>query len=268
MANPETVSRGQGSRVEGPDFVGVGVPKAGTTWLAHVLASHPQVFLGKKEVAFFTRHFHRGYGWYQDHFRDKHGRLAGEITPSYLITPRDASSRKEFYPRWNPRRILLFWRRMPSARDELRERYPGIKVFAILRDPSARAWAHYWHWRKRKDRLGKRVVPFERMFREDGRWIRSTGYYADWVERWREAFPDFQVWFTDDLKDRPEELLVDVYRFLGVDEGFRPSLEAPNPGVYEPLPPETRRMMVQEYAPQIEKLARLTGRDLGKWLVI
>jgi Sulfotransferase domain len=254
------------SRVEGPDFVGVGVPKAGTTWLARVLASHPQVFLGTKEIAFYTRHFHRGYGWYQDHFREKGDRVAGEITPSYLITPREASWRKEFYPRWNPRRPLLFWRRMPSARNELRARYPGIKVFAILRDPSARAWAYYWHWRKRKDRLGKPVVPFEKMFHDDGRWIRSTGYYAHWLERWREAFPDFQVWFTDDLKDGADSLVREVYRFIGVDESFRPPLEgAPNPGRYEPLPPETRGALVAEYDPHIRKLEELTGRDLSSW---
>jgi sulfotransferase family protein len=252
---------------EGPDFIGVGVPKAGTTWLARCLAEHPGVYFTTKEIAYFTRYFHRGYGWYHSHFREKGSRIAGEITPSYFITPRESPWRKEFYPGINPRREVLFWRRRPSVRDEVRARYPGIKVFVVLRDPADRAWSYYWHWRGRKDKLGKKVVPFEKMFQDDGRWIRSTGYYADWVEKWRAAFPDFGVFLHDDLKTDPDGLLREVLTFLGVDGRFKPSFEgAPNPGRYEPLPAATRRALVEEYRPQVEKLSRLIGRDLSGWL--
>jgi hypothetical protein len=255
-------------RTSGPDFLGIGVPKAGTTWLARALAAHPSLYLSTKEVAFFTRHFHRGYGWYEDHFREKGNRLAGEVTPSYFITPRESPSWKEFYPRWNPRRAVLFWRRLPAAREEIASRYPRCKVFVLLRDPAERAWSYYWHWWKRKDKLGKRTVTFEKMFADDGRWIRSTGYYADHLERWRAVLPGLGVFLHDDLRDDPRGFLREAYRFVGVDPEFEPAGAGavPNPGSYEPLPPETRRRLVEAYRPQVEKLGAMLGRDLSRWL--
>ena len=41
-----------------PTFLGIGVPRAGTTWLHTLLASHPDVYLPtkRKEIRFFDRH--------------------------------------------------------------------------------------------------------------------------------------------------------------------------------------------------------------------
>ncbi|PON15180.1 hypothetical protein C2W62_25225 [Candidatus Entotheonella serta] len=37
-----------------PTFIGIGAPKAGTTWLYHCLREHPDVFMGAvKETRFF-----------------------------------------------------------------------------------------------------------------------------------------------------------------------------------------------------------------------
>jgi hypothetical protein len=145
---------------DGPDFVGVGVHKAGTSWAGYVLAQHPRLLMNKKEISFFVRYYHKGYRWYHNWFKDKNGRLAGEFTPSYIISPRPDSAHREFYPHWNPRRRIYFWREQPSARDELKKRYPGVRVFAMFRNPVDRAWSAYWFWRRRKDRIGKRSVDF------------------------------------------------------------------------------------------------------------
>jgi hypothetical protein len=67
-------------RESGPDFVGVGVQKSATTWVADVLEQHPGVLLRRKEINFFVRHFHRGWGWYESYFADKQGRMAGELS--------------------------------------------------------------------------------------------------------------------------------------------------------------------------------------------
>ena len=211
----------QKPRDQGPDFVGVGVQKSGTSWLIQALQQHPAIYVKKKEISFFVQNFHRGYEWYHSFFAEKDGRLAGELTVSYFIAPRPNPSRKEFYPRWNPRRRLLFWRRQPSARDELHRRYPGIRIFAIFRNPVERAWSHYWFWRKRKERIGKahRVVQFENMFANDGRWIYSYGCYARTLRYWREVFPDMGVFFFDDLKADAISLRGRVLTFLGADPG-------------------------------------------------
>lgn len=253
--------------VEGPDFVGVGVQKCGTSWIGNILAQHPQVLLEKKEISFFVRHFHRGYGWYHHFFEGKNGRKAGEISVNYWLSPRPNPTRKEYYPHWNPRRWLFFWRAYPSARDELKAHYPGIQIFAIFRNPADRAWSHYWFWRNRKERFGKRIVSFETMFRDDGRWIHTQGNYADTFAHWREAFPDMGIFFYDDLKTDPAQLARQVYQFVGVDDTFEPVLtERVNPGKYEPMPGETREFLIEAYRDQIQRFSVLTGRDLSHWL--
>src|SRR3990172_3765829 len=193
-------------RERGPDFVGVGVQKSGTTWLADVLAQHPGVLLRREEISLFVRYFHPRWGWYESFFADKQGRMAGELSVNHLYSPRPDMTHREFYPAWNPRRRLYFWRRYPSARDELAARYPGLRVFAVFRDPAERAWSHYSMWRLRRERNKKRVVPFERMFADDGRWIRTQGLYAHWLPHRGGRVSRFGgVLYPDNLKD-PETL--------------------------------------------------------------
>jgi hypothetical protein len=253
---------------QGPDFVGVGVHKSGTSWAGSVLAQHPGVFINKKEISFFVRFYHKGYDWYHDWFKDKQGRLAGEFTVSYINAPRPDSAHREFYPRWNPRRSLLFWRKQPSARDELKKHYPNVRVFAMFRNPVDRAWSAYWFWRRRKERIGKRFVEFEKMWADDGRWIKTRGLYADQLSYWREAFPDLGVFFYDDIKTDPVGLAQSLFRFIGADDTFVPEgLERKvNKTDYNPMPPEVREMLVDYYREQIERFAEMTGRDLSHWL--
>jgi len=255
-------------RERGPDFVGVGVQKSGTTWLADVLGQHPGVLLRRKEISFIVRHYHRGWGWYESFFADKQGRRAGELSVNHWNSPRADMARREFYPGWNPRRRLYFWRRYPSARDELAARYPGLRVFAVFRNPVDRAWSHYSMWRQRRERTGKRVVPFERMFADDGRWIRTQGLYAHWLAHWRERFSDFGVFLYDDIVDDPKTLARDLYRFVGVDAGFEPVLtRRVNEGRgKERMPDPVAALLRETYRGEVLRFQDLIGRDLSRWL--
>ena len=71
-----------------PDFLCLGAPKCGTTWLHELLESHPNVFIPSelKEVHFFDQRFEKGLDWYSGFFEDAIGdqRVVGEITPNYL----------------------------------------------------------------------------------------------------------------------------------------------------------------------------------------
>jgi len=256
-------------RSEGPDFVGVGVQKSGTTWLADILAQHPDIMIRKKEINFFVRYFHKGYGWYNRHFQEKNGKMAGEFTQSYIISPRPDPSHKEFYPKWNPRRTIFFWRKQPSARDELKAHYPGIRVFAIFRNPIERAWSAYWFWRNRKERLGKKIVSFDKMWSDDGRWIKTIGLYANHLSYWQKAFPDFGIFFYDDIKENPLGLAKSVYQFIGVNDKFKPDINRwVNKGHYKSIPRTTFEMLANFYKDQIIKFSKMTGRDLSHWLEI
>ena len=258
-------------RDAGPDFVGVGVQRAGTTWVAHVLRQHPQIWMPRKEISFFTRHYHRGWRWYEDHFADRRGRAAGELSVNYFYAPRPHATLREFYPSWNPRRKILFWRRLAPPRDALATRYPDLRVFVVLRNPVDRAWSHYWYWRHRRTRrkriVPKRLAPFERMFRDDGRWIATQGRYADHLAHWRGRFPEMGVFFYDDLCERPDELARALYRFVGVSPDFAPKTDMRiNAREYEPMPAELRRRLTLHYREQVERLQEMVGRDLSAWL--
>ena len=87
-----------------PTFLGIGVPRGGTTWLHTWLDSHPQVCMStrRKEVRFFDRHYERGLGWYESFFcppeeRDRYSAV-GEIWPSTTSTPTARSGSRPLYP--------------------------------------------------------------------------------------------------------------------------------------------------------------------------
>jgi len=67
-----------------PDFLGVGPPRAATSWLDAVLRGHVGLPRDIKEVDFFIENYARGIDWYMSYFRDCDPNLpAGEICPSY-----------------------------------------------------------------------------------------------------------------------------------------------------------------------------------------
>ena len=69
-AQPQTCATTSPAAVRLPNFLYIGTSKAGSTWIYHVLAEHPQVFIAPaKGVYFFDAHFDRGLDWYGDHFR-------------------------------------------------------------------------------------------------------------------------------------------------------------------------------------------------------
>ena len=99
--------------MERPNFLGIGFPRAGTTYLWSVLRQHPQIFLpAEKELNFFTNllslketkenigmlsrffpaPFPGNLSQYSNHFKDCNpDKIAvGEITPGY-IAPHQAS---------------------------------------------------------------------------------------------------------------------------------------------------------------------------------
>jgi len=86
-----------------PDFIIIGVGKAGTTSLYKYLSHHPQILLpNKKELRFFDRNFNRGSQWYLAQFptiSDYPDFLTGEASPSYFFLPHVAQRIKDFAPK-------------------------------------------------------------------------------------------------------------------------------------------------------------------------
>ena len=101
-----------------PDFIGVGPPRTGTTWLHEVLKTQVGVPAGIKETHFFTLHYDKGLAWYQAHFyKCPVNRPIGEFCPSYFDSP--------------------------EARGLIARHIPRCKIICTLREPAGRLYSQY-----------------------------------------------------------------------------------------------------------------------------
>ncbi len=212
-----------------PTVLVLGAGKCGTTTLHNWLGQHPQVLASPiKEPPFFDAEFEKGMDYYwrryfEPHYQDQ--RASGESRPAKLM--------------------------LPFVAERIRETLPEARLVAVLRDPVARAYSHWW---------SKYCEPWERMpLREAlacnhgeidrGRnfegeagahlWrnglaprLNATrlpvyldmGHYAEHLERYLELFDAEQIHvvLTEDLAQRTTETLDGLWRFLGVEAGFVP----------------------------------------------
>lgn len=160
-----------------PDFVVIGAMRSGTTSLARFLRARPDVGMSPvKELHFFDRNYHMGLDWYAQQFSDTSGAIRGEATPNYMY-------RSEVAHR-------------------IRSCLPSAKLVAILREPVARAYSHYWHRVAR----GAESLSFEDAVRaEPARLGRSTcrrpehiayvdrSRYGAQLRRFYDLFPAAQI---------------------------------------------------------------------------
>lgn len=212
-----------------PTFLGLGVAKAGTTWLHALLDSHPHVWMprGRKEVHFFTRHYDEGLGWYERFFppdeEASRYRAAGEITPGYLDDPHC------------PARIA---------------EVPSIQQFIVsLRDPVERLHSAYGHHvRNRNYRRS-----FETFVDEHPHEV-ERGFYARHLERYLQHFQreQFLVLRFERLFDDVAATQTALADFLGVDAAR--------------FPEDAGRSAVNRtYVPRFQRVFALAQKGL-RWL--
>jgi hypothetical protein len=269
-----------------PTFLVIGAMRSGTTTLARALGAHPEVFIPReKEIHYFDQNFDRPVEWYRRWFEAADGVPAiGEATPTYM------------YEREAPARMAQV---VPEAR-----------LVAILRNPIDRAYSHYWHERN----LGRETLSFrDGLAREPARIdtdevlprlrfaYLDRSRYLPQLERVCRHYPRerLHVMILEEFQRDPAALYGELCRFLGVDEGFRPSRigRALNRYVsyrsqrlgslarrirwrplrrvvgrlvvrgfeYPPMDVDLRRELGDRFAEENAALAAWLGRDLSVW---
>ncbi len=234
---------GVGEDIGSPDFVGIGVQKAGTTWWYHLLVSHPDVAehpTVHKERHFFDRFATAEFGSedaerYRGWFPRPADTVTGEWTPDYFSQPRTPE---------------LLVRAAPDA-----------KLLLLLRDPVERYRSGVAHDRRmgayRRER--SEAVALER------------GFYRRWLDLWLQSFDRQQLLvlqFEQCVLD-PVGQYLSTLEFLGLDE-FHPDhlqlTERSDQRPQDSLPIDERRRLVQAYESDVLALAeRLPGLDLRLW---
>jgi hypothetical protein len=270
-----------------PTFIGIGVPRAGTTWLHTLLSDHPDVYLPtrRKEVRFFDRHHDQGREWYEEFFCDpdeaRRYSAIGEISPQYL------------YCDECPGRIASL--------------LPEAKLIVMLRHPVDRAYSQFGFVIQRRDFRGS----FEEFVATRGRAL-EMGFYSRYLERYLRHFDRSQILpliFEEAVSER-SEVRRDLAGFLVVSEDLFPeATERVNPSTVPrfrslssaavktgrrlrrhhleslvdlagrmglrrlltsgrrvpPLDPQLKRNLSEMFVAEFEELERSWGLDLSIW---
>jgi hypothetical protein len=206
-----------------PDFLIIGAGKSGTTSLDKYLSQHPDIFIPRKKEPNFYGYEHVSIDVFQgdqqeiSHFKNSittledYLNLFREAAPGQLI---GETSNTYMYHDQAPCRIKHY--------------NPAMKLIAILRHPAERLYSRFLHLARINrlpssqfaDCLDKNTIYWRRndLIREGFYFKNLTPYYA--------LFPNEQikVLLYEDLKKKPEEVMYELFSFLGVDNSFMPDM--------------------------------------------
>ncbi|MCC6222816.1 MAG: sulfotransferase [Thermoleophilia bacterium] len=206
-----------------PDFLCIGAMRCGTTTLWELLDRNDRIFVpATKELHFFDDRdgrFATGLEEYAQHFAGAPASSrCGESSPSYLF--------------------------VPGTAERIHSVLPDVKLIAILRDPVARAWSHYWfNVRRGREHLGFEEAlarEAERTSAPDSRaqrWFAyvGRGRYLEQLRRYEAVFARERllVLLLDDLIGDPAGVVASALAHVGVDSGIAPTS----------IPPERNRAL-------------------------
>lgn len=285
------------------DFVYVGAPRSGSTWLAAVLGEHPELWIpSHKEIHFFNSRlvypfeykYARGVEYYRTNFESAPPEAKiGELSPFYYFDPHVAY--------------------------RIYKSFPGVRIIALLRNPVDVVYSLYLLLRQRE----RRAKTFEEEIIQHpdlldlGFYHRMLTPYYDWFPKERIFVRTYEDFFIDEKASCRE-----LFEFLGVDSSYKPSVldsrinastealpniaapirghiikllnikpfipvkellhrmrvnrmhshiaKATNKTTENPknsnLSLTTRKKLLAEFEPDIRRLEKLLGKDLSIWL--
>ncbi|MBH1997820.1 MAG: sulfotransferase [Sphingomonadaceae bacterium] len=181
-----------------PAFIIIGAVKGATTWIAHQLRSHPDLWLPDAEPHYFSTEYERGPQWYASLFDPAPaGRMVGEKSADYLAHPHAPA-------------------RMASV-------LPNARLIVQLRDPVQRAYSDYCMLFRRGMVGGD---PREYLVGERAKESRflNGGLYGEHLSRFYLHYPRNQmhVILYETLRHSAERVIVEVCDHIGVRPHLAP----------------------------------------------
>lgn len=181
-----------------PAFIIIGAVKGATTWVAHQLRSHPDLWLPKAEPHYFSTEYHRGPEWYRDLFDAAPAdRILGEKSASYLAHP--------------------------EAAGRIAASLPKARLIVQLRDPVQRAYSDYCMYFRRGMVGGDPRKHLDARRSASSRFLEG-GLYGAHIMRFLSHFPREQlhVILYEKVKTAAEEIVAGVCSHIGVPAHFAP----------------------------------------------
>lgn len=173
------------------DFIYIGQPKSGSTWLFEALRTHSEVrLLPSKSSKYFETDERHDLGPYRELLGElPDGGLVGEIShDSYMYA---------------------------STAERLHEAFPKVKIIVCLREPGAFAQSVLQWWSTHTKKFGD--TPDQ--MRQHPH-FRAAMDYQGGLKRYFDRFPAEQIHvvFFDQLKSDPVGFYASICNFLGVGE--------------------------------------------------
>ncbi len=178
-----------------PYFIGIGVPKSGSTWFMRILKTHPQIFTTeRKEPHFFSNDelFKSGLDNYLKLYKNiNENQVAGEFSTKYL-------------------------RKAEKVSPRIKKIFPNTKLICILRNPVERSNSHF-NWLKQLGKIDKTLSIKEAIKINKG--IVNFSKYSNGLKIFLKDFSKDNILIlkTEDLKNKPAEVFSDVINFLNID---------------------------------------------------
>ncbi len=273
-------------------FVCVGAQKAGTTWLARVLAQHPDVFFTPvKEIHYFDHiaglTAHLGDRKRRSRHRKYHQRLLtqwgrwGELRAqgawyrSYMREPMDDAwyaalfanrGGCRFAGEATPEYALIGG----DGFRHLKRLAPDARLLYVMRDPVARAWSQILHQCRSEGRDAARMPAPELIAMTQDARFAALSDYARTLDDISAVFPAEQVWlgFYEDIHADRAAALSDICRFIGTDFDrvwFRDLSRRYNISQAVALPDAVRSALGERYRGLVEAVEQRVGRVPEAW---
>ncbi len=176
------------------DFIGIGVSRCATTWIADMLRAHPNIFIPERKE---LHYFNNRTGQYGEDLRTLEkiyptasNMIMGEFTPRYILND--------------------------QALKRIKKHFPDIKLLVSLRDPLERALSQYRYflYELRKENKLRFDEAIDEFYVDD--YIKKSQYYHR-LKAVHRMFKREQVeiiWFSD-IIESPEDVLLKALDHIG-----------------------------------------------------
>jgi hypothetical protein len=260
----------------GPTFVCIGVPKAGTSWLHANLSLHPEVTMPpKKEINYLGKEYY---------YHDRDG-IIGLLTSSHFVQVQ----RRKYLKRrimhysksllhlgklrsdliWDFNFLLMpqteqwyfslfkahsvsgdispvYYRIPEEGVYKISKNLPDLKVIILLRDPIGRVWSHTRMRIVNRYKITLEKASKEMFYESFATELEACPSYVDMISRWKKHFKEKNVFvvFYDKLVESPLDHFKEICNFLEIGSHQLPDrllntvIQKRHPGAVYELPKE------------------------------
>lgn len=235
-----------------PTFIVVGANKGGTTSIYHYLKQHKEVYLSPvKEPHYFSKDidinlFKREFAHNKLQDIDKYvsGDMKDEFHAAFI---RDIEQYKKLFSRVREEKAIgelsTSYLYSKVAAHEIKELLPSCKIIICLRNPLERAYSHYrmnlWTGNSNEFDFYKALVDDYNHTPKvwgNAHLYTEIGLYYEQVKRYLDIFgkENVKIIFTEDMKKNTQQVVKELYEFIGVDNTFVPDTSTMYNEVFTP----------------------------------